>query len=84
VIVSCWIVFAVYWIASARALKTTAVRRIVRFDPSSDDVPPQLGMPGDENKRFRLTAYVHAFNVFNRINPAAPGRRLEAGVTLGF
>jgi hypothetical protein len=45
--------------------------RLVRFDPASDDAPPELGMPGDESKRFRLTAYVHAFNVLNRLNPTA-------------
>jgi hypothetical protein len=75
--------------------------RLVRFDPSRDDAPPELGMPGDETKRYRLTAYLHGFNILNRLNPAAfngvfgsptfgqataaaPGRRWEAGVALGF
>lgn len=75
--------------------------RLIRFDPSQDDAPPEMGVPGDENKRFRVTSYLHAFNLLNRTNPsafngvlgsptygqataAAPGRRLEAGVTLGF
>jgi hypothetical protein len=92
------------WTVAFGERKTPAAPRgprIVRFDPSRDDAPPEMGMPGDENKRFRLTSYLHAFNVFNRLNPsafngvvgsptfaeptaAAPGRRLEAGVSLGF
>jgi hypothetical protein len=45
--------------------------RLVRFDPSSDDAPPEMGLPGDEAKRFRVTVYAHAFNLLDRTNPTA-------------
>jgi hypothetical protein len=48
-----------------------AAPRLVRFDPARDDAPPELGMPGDEDKRFRLTAYLHGFNLLNRVNASA-------------
>jgi hypothetical protein len=45
--------------------------RLVRFDPSTDDAPPDLALPGEDDKRFRLTLYAQAFNIASRLNATA-------------